>query len=435
LAASLSAKVTCADNRSRLPEEALELASDRIDLLAGGHPPELLDETGADLVVVSPGVPLDIELIRAARKREIPVWGEVELAARFTRGRIIGITGSNGKSTVTTMTGNILRTSGIPGGTGGNLETPLAELLEQDGSDAVHAVELSSFQLETVETLDPLVAVLLNLTPDHLDRYRSFDDYGRAKARLLELQSGAGFAVLNADDPESARFIPSVRGLLHRFSLESEPDPGAFVRDGMITLRTDYGEETVMAAESLPVSGPHNLANAMAAALACRLAGCDVEHVAGGLASFRPLAHRLQKVAIINGIGFYNDSKATNLDATKQAILSFPKKKTVLILGGKDKDGDWRSLIPLLRERVRSVLLVGRAADTIARALGAEVDHKDCGTVSAAVETGYRAARPGDVVLLSPGCASFDQYEGFEARGDDFVAAVHRLAGEGEDDA
>ncbi len=431
LAASRSALVTCADSRKQLPAEALELQQSGIRVLAGGHTAELLSETGAELVVVSPGVRLDIDLVQVARERGIPVWGEIELAARYTRGRIIGITGSNGKSTVTTMVGNILRTAGIPGGTGGNLEIPLAELLEQDGEDAIHAVELSSFQLESVEALVPVVAVIVNLTPDHLDRYDSFDSYRRAKARLLEVQSGTRFSVLNADDPESQRFLPSVRGRLHLFSLESEPQAGAFVRDGMIMLRTAYGEETVLAADRLPLPGHHNLANGLAAALACRLAGCGIESIAGGLESYRPLAHRLQKVATVDGIDFYNDSKATNLDAVVQAIRSFRAGSVHLILGGKDKGGDWSALLPLLQERVRSVLLVGQAADRISRVLEGTVAHRNCVTVQAAVRSGFQDARPGDVVLLSPGCASFDQYSGFEARGDDFIAAVGALAGRG----
>lgn len=435
LAAEKSARVTAADSRDRLPEECLRLRQDGIQVVSGGHPARLLDETGAELVVISPGVPLDVDLVRVAAQRGIPVWGEIELAARFTRGRIIGITGSNGKSTVTTMTGKILRTAGIPGGTGGNLEIPLAELLQQDGPDAVHAVELSSFQLETAEELDPAVAVVVNLTPDHLDRYDSFGDYGRAKARLLEVQSGDGFAVLNADDPESRRFVPSVRGRLHWFSLDSEPAAGAFVRDGVITLRTDHGEETVLAADRLALPGPHNLANALAAALACRLAGCGIGAIARGLVEVRPLAHRLQMVATMDGIAFYNDSKATNLDAVVQALRSFPAGTVHLILGGRDKGGDWPSLIPLLQERVRSVLLVGQAADTIAHALQGAVPVRDWATVPAAVAAGFREARPGDVVLLSPGCASFDQYAGFEARGDDFIAAVGGLSGNGGLDA
>jgi UDP-N-acetylmuramoylalanine--D-glutamate ligase len=413
----------------------MDLADLGIRVLSGGHPAELLEETGADLVVVSPGVPLNADVIQAAKQNGIPVWGEIELAARYTCGRIIGITGSNGKSTVTTMIGNILRTAGISGGTGGNLEIPLAELLEQDGEDAVHAVELSSFQLESVEALDPEVAVVVNLTPDHLDRYDSFDGYGQAKARLLEVQSPTGFSVLNADDPESQRFIPFVRGRLHFFSLESEPAAGGFVRDGMIMLRTTHGEEAVMAADQLPLPGPHNLANGLAAALACRLAGCTVESIASGLMSYRPLAHRLQKVATVDGIDFYNDSKATNLDAVVQAIRSFRAGSVHLILGGKDKGGDWAALLPLLQERVRSVLLVGQAAEVIARTLGTAVPCREAVTVQAAVQAGFADARPGEVVLLSPGCASFDQYAGFEARGDDFIAAVNGLHRQGGDHA
>ncbi|MBD3867860.1 MAG: UDP-N-acetylmuramoyl-L-alanine--D-glutamate ligase [Acidobacteria bacterium] len=427
LAASRSARVTCADSREQLPREALDLENEGIRVLAGGHPVELLEQTGAELLVVSPGVPLNIDLIQAAKERGLPVWGEIELAARFTCGRIIGITGSNGKSTVTTMIGNILRTAGIPGGTGGNLEVPLAELLEQDSEAAVHAVELSSFQLESVEALDPEVAVVVNLTPDHLDRYASFDDYGRAKARLLEVQSSARFSILNADDPESQRFLSSVQGRLHLFSLESSVAAGAFVRDGMIILRTGYGEEAILEAERLPLPGPHNLANGLAAALACRLAGCDIASIAQGLLSYRPLAHRLQKVDTVDGIDFYNDSKATNLDAVVQAIRSFRTGSVHLILGGKDKGGEWSSLLPLLQERVRSVLLVGQAAGVISRTLGSSVAHRECVTVQAAVQAGFEDARAGEVVLLSPGCASFDQYTGFEARGDDFIAAVNGL--------
>jgi len=352
------------------------------------------------------------------------VWGEIELAARFIRGKVIGITGSNGKSTVTTMVGTILRLGRIPGGTGGNLDTPLAELLDQDGPEAIHAVELSSFQLEAVEAFDPAVAVILNLTPDHLDRYPSFDAYGQAKARLLEVQSDRHSVILNADDPESQRFLPAVRGTAYFFSLRTEPEQGAFVRDGDMILRTSLGEEVVMAASDLPVPGDHNLANALAAALAGRLAGCPAETIAAGLKSYTPLSHRLQKVRTLQGITFYNDSKATNLDAAAQAIRSFPGGKIHLILGGKDKGGDWTALVPLLSDSVQTVLLVGAASGVIADALAGHVPSIDCGTVSKAVRTAWSNAEEGDVILLAPGCASFDQYAGFEARGDDFIRAV-----------
>jgi len=433
LAADRGARVMVADSRpeARLSTTGLEAVSrlqkGGVLFQFDGHPASLLETTGAELVVVSPGVPQTVPVIAVARERNVPVWGEIELAARFIRGKVIGITGSNGKSTVTTMTGTILRGGSIPGGTGGNLDTPLAELLHKDGPDAIHAVELSSFQLEAIETFDPAVAVILNLTPDHLDRYTSFEAYGQAKARLLEVQSDRHSVVLNADDPESRQFLAAVRGVAHFFSLRAEQKLGAFVRDGDMILRTSHGEERVMAASDLPVPGDHNLANALAAALACRLAGCPVETIAAGLKSYTPLSHRLQKVRTVHGVTFYNDSKATNLDAAVQAIRSFPGERIHLILGGKDKGGDWAALVPLLSEKVTSVLLVGAACGVIADALADRVPWIDCGTVSQAVCKAWSNAEKGDIVLLSPGCASFDQYAGFEDRGDDFIRAVEEI--------
>ncbi len=433
LAAGRGASVILADARpeDRLParqrEKIRSLEEKGIRVRFGGHPASVLESAGIELLVLSPGVSGDVPIVTEALRRGVPVWGEIELASRFLEGKVIGITGSNGKSTVTTMAGAILRAAGIPGGVGGNLDTPLAELLELDGPEAVHSVELSSFQLETVDAFDPEVAVLLNLSPDHLDRYPDFEAYARAKGRLLEVQSSGHAAVLNADDPASERFLSTGRAARHLFSLRSEPEQGAFLRAGRIVLRTSHGEETVMAASELPVPGEHNLANALAAALACRLAGCPAEAVAAGLRTFRPLAHRLQEVGTVRGVKFYNDSKATNLDATVQAIRSFPAGTIHLILGGKDKGGDWPSLVPLLAERVRTVLLVGEAAEIIAEALGGAVPWIHCGTMAEAVRAGWKAAGPGDVILLSPGCASFDQYPGFQARGDDFIRAVEKI--------
>ena len=434
LALGRGAKVTVADNRA---EEQLENAGVARELgarlLAGGHPAALAEE--ADLVVVSPGVPSEIDLLRRARELGLPVWGEVELGARFCKGRVIGITGSNGKSTVTSMSGAILRAAGLPGGTGGNLDSPFCDLLGDDGPGAVHALELSSFQLESVESFRPDVAMILNLSPDHLDRYPSYDAYARAKARLFEVQAAEDAAVLNADDPESERFRGAARGKLHLFSTRREPERGAFVRAGRMIVRGDQGETDLLGVAELPVPGEHNLANALAAALAGSLVGCPAEAIARGLLEYRALPHRLELVGTVDGVAYYNDSKATNPAAAACAVGSFESGKIHLILGGKDKGGDWPSLIPLLQERARSVLLVGQAADTIAHALKGAVPLRDWGTVPAAVAAGFRDARPGDVVLLSPGCASFDQYSGFEARGDDFIAAVGALSGSGGADA
>jgi len=428
LAAERGARVAVADDKdagalASVADEARRLGA---TLHLGGLEPRLAGET--DLVVLSPGVPASVPLVVEARRREVPVWGEIELASRFCRGRIIGITGSNGKSTVTAMIGTILRGSGVPGGTGGNLGTPLVDLLDEDRPDAVHAVELSSFQLETIDTFRPAGAVVVNLTPDHLDRYDGFDAYVAAKARLLEAQDERGFAVLNADDPESARLLSSVRARPYRFSTRDRVEAGAWLDDGTLKLRTETGEEPVMEVSELPVPGEHNVSNALAAAIACRLAGCAPEAIAGGLRSYRALPHRLEHVATTAGVEFYNDSKATNLDAAARALGSFAAGSVHLILGGRDKGGEWTSIAGLVRERARRVLLVGEAAATIRESLGGVAEMVDCGTVPAAVSTAFAGAQHGDVVLLSPGCASFDQYRNFEERGDDFERAVRALA-------
>lgn len=391
----------------------------------GGHPPDLARQ--ADLVVTSPGVAREEPILRAARDLGVPVWAEVELAYRFCRGRVVGVTGSNGKSTTTSMAGAILRAAGIPGGTGGNLGTPFTDLLERDAENAVHAVELSSFQLESLDLFRADVAIVLNLSPDHLDRYGAYEDYARAKARLLETQAADGQAILNADDPESERFESSVRGRLFRFSTRTEVPEGAFLRGGRLVSRVGGREEEILPVADLPVPGEHNAANALAAALACRLSGCGADAIARGLRAFRALPHRLELVGKLDDVAFYDDSKATNLDAAARAVASFRPGTVLVILGGKDKGGDWPSLAPLLRTHARAALLVGQAAAGIRSALEGAVPLQDCVTIEAAVRAGYESARPGDVVLLAPGCASFDQYRNFEERGDDFRRAVEAL--------
>jgi UDP-N-acetylmuramoylalanine--D-glutamate ligase len=426
LAASKGAVVKIADQRA---EQELELAAAARQLgarvHAGGQPVELA--AGADLVVVSPGVPTEIDLLGEARRLQLPVWGEIELAARFCRGRVIGITGSNGKSTVTSMTGRILRTAGLPGGTGGNLATPFCELLDDDGPDAVHSVELSSFQLETIESFSPAAATILNLCPDHLDRYASYADYADAKARLLLAQREDAATLLNADDTESERFHTAVRGRLYLFSTCSETEQGAFLRDGRLVLRTAEGEAELLEAAELPVPGTHNVANALAAALLCRLVGCAPAAIVEGLRGYRALPHRLEHVATLSGVEFYNDSKATNPAAAAQALGSFEPGTVHLILGGKDKGADWAELIALVRRYARQVLLVGQAAEVLKPMLEGVALWTDCGSVRRAMERASGDAESGDVVLLSPGCASFDQYRNFEERGEDFRAAVESL--------
>ena len=432
LAAAHGARVTALDRRpaADLGPTAATLDALGVAVHGDGHPPEWADRV--DLVVLSPGVPATIPLVSACRDRGVPVWSEVELAWRFCRGRVIGVTGSNGKSTTTTMIGTILRGAGIPGGTGGNLATPFSELLDEDAENAVHAVELSSFQLETVDAFRADVAAILNLTPDHLDRYASFDDYADAKAGLLRGQESGDPAIVNADDPETTRFERAARERLHRFSVRGPVERGAFLDGSRLALRTDLGEETVLDRCELPVPGDHNVANALAAALACRLAGVAADRIADGLRAFRPLAHRLERIATVRGVEYYNDSKATNPDSTVRAALSFAPGSVLLILGGRDKGADWSALGRTLARAVRHVLLVGEASEAIAAGLGARVPVEHCGTIIRAIAAGAGLAHRGDVVLLSPGCASFDQYRNFEERGDDFRRAVLALRHGGE---
>ncbi len=428
LAARAGAHVEVADARpeSALGAAAIEARELGAAVHAGGHPAELL--VTIDLVVLSPGVPLDVDIVRAARAHGVTVWGEVELAARFCHGRIVGITGSNGKSTVTSMVGTILRGAGIPGGTGGNLATPFADLLALDGPTAVHAVELSSFQLETIEALAPDVAAILNLSPDHLDRYPNLEAYADAKARLLEVQRPDAAAVLNADDDASRRFERARRGRAFHFSTRREVQRGAFLRRDALVLRLEAGrDQAILPSAELPLPGEHNVANALAAALCCALVGCSPEAIASGLRAYVPLPHRLELVRSIGGVRFFNDSKATNPDAASRALGAFPAGSVHLILGGKDKGADWGPVAQLLAHHARQVLLVGQATELLRARLLGLVPLVDCGTVGRAVEVAASAARSGDVVLLAPGCASFDQYKNFEERGEDFRRAVRAL--------
>lgn len=426
LARGRGAEVTVTDVRPPGGSDpALDsLAAAGVHLHLGGNPPELAVE--ADLLVVSPGVPPTIDLVSQADRLGVPIWSEVELAARFARGRIVGVTGSNGKSTVTTMVAAICRAAELTTRAGGNLGTPFADLVA-DGQTGIYVLELSSFQLELTATLDADIAIVTNLSPDHLDRHPDLDAYARAKARLLENQSAEHTSVLNADDPGSRRFDPWVPGEVHLFSTAGKVHRGAFLDGERLVLRTPEGELTLMDVAELPVPGLHNVANALAAAAGTSALGCSPEKIADGLRTFTPLPHRMELVGERGGIRFYNDSKATNPDATLSALTAFSTGSVHLILGGRDKGADWRRLKEPVRRSCRRVLLVGEAAGEISEHLAGTVELVECGTVEEAVREGEREAGPGEVVLLSPGCSSFDQYRNFEERGEDFRRAV--LAG------
>ncbi len=379
--------------------------------------------TGQDLAVISPGVPAGLDLLENARRRGMPVIGEVELAARYLEGPILGVTGSNGKTTTTALTGHLLRAGGIPVQVGGNIGTPASSLVATSRPGQWNVLELSSFQLETIDRLRARIAVALNVTPDHLDRHSTMEAYTAAKARLFENQREADFAVLNADDAACVGFAAATRARPLWFSLTRPVTPGLWLEEGQIHF--DAGRW--MAASEIPLRGRHNIENVMAAAAAARLAGGGLEALAGGVRSFPGVEHRLEFVRRLDGVDYYNDSKATNVDAALKAIDAFSEPLWI-ILGGKDKGSDYSVLRRPLAARARAALLIGAAAAKIAEQLGGAVPVTSCGTLEAALRAAAAGAVRGEIVLLAPACASFDQFENFEHRGRTFKDLVNALA-------
>jgi UDP-N-acetylmuramoylalanine--D-glutamate ligase len=408
-------------------KDAHNLREKGIEITAGSHPPELFEKS--DLIVVSPGVPLALEPFQRACAAGVPIIGEVELAARFLRGRLVGITGSNGKTTTTTLAGELLRNAGLPTQVGGNIGTPLISLVETSRADGFTVIELSSFQLEAVDQLHLFVAVIINLTPDHLDRYDSMDDYAAAKAHVFRNQTEADFAVLNADDERGSKMARLTRARPVFFSRRRELDEGIFLRGDRIVHRQAGRERALVIRNEIILRGDHNLENVMSAlavGLACNASPASMRETIG---NFKGVEHRLEFVAEINGVKFYNDSKATNVDAAIKCIEAFPRGVNV-ILGGKDKGSDYAPLAPLVRERCEHVILIGAAADKIAAALENArpwVKLHRAATMQEAVEIGLKLSQPGEIVLLAPACASFDMFENYEHRGRVFKEAVKEL--------
>ncbi len=423
--AGYGAIVTATDEKSEaeLGEAAARLRAANVKLTLDGHAgANFLDQ---DLIVLSPGVPAKLPALDAARARGIPVWSEIELAFRFLRGKLVAITGSNGKTTTTSLVAHILKMANIHTLVGGNIGTPLLALVESSLDTTVTVAEISSFQLETIEAFRPDIGVLLNLTPDHLDRHGSFDEYAKAKLRMFENQIERDAAILNADDPEVTRRMPA-KPHVFWFSRQKRVAEGAFLRDNQIIFRHDGSEVPIAQCDQISLRGAHNVENALAACAAAYLAGADPAAIASGVKTFKGVEHRLEFVAEIGGVQFYNDSKATNVDATRKALESFPGPLLV-ILGGKDKGSDYAGLRDLLQERAREVILIGAAAEKIAGQLAGAARIESAGTMERAVELARERAQPGDVVLLAPACASFDQFENYEHRGRVFKELVAKL--------
>ena len=375
---------------------------------------------GADLIVLSPGVPRAV----VPKNITMPVIGDLELAARFMKGRTIGITGSNGKTTTTAMIGHILKASGIPAQVGGNIGVPPAAMVDSSKEGQWNVLELSSFQLETIHDFRADIGVCLNLTPDHLDRHGSLDAYAAAKRRLFETQTETSYAVLNADDAICSSYAAYTAGKVAWFSLAHSVDDPGFWLDDLGILRTKTGP--LMTAAEIPVRGRHNVENALAAATATHLAGATLDQIRDAVQSFTAVEHRLEFVRTFNGVAFYNDSKATNVDATLKAIEAFDGGIWI-ILGGKDKDSDYTVLREALRRQAKAALLIGAAAEKIEHQLAGTLTLIYSGDLPSAVQTAAAQAAPGDTVLLAPACASFDQFDNYEHRGRVFKSLVNSL--------
>jgi UDP-N-acetylmuramoylalanine--D-glutamate ligase len=419
------ASVIAVDTRaeSDLSEIGAKLRDANISLQLGGYSEKILD--GVDLVIPSPGVPADSAILKTARSRNIPVWSEIELADRFLNGRLIGITGSNGQTTTTSLIEHILKNSGFSTLLAGNIGTPLIDVVEKTTDQTITVVELSSFQLELIETFRLNISVFLNLTPDHLDRHGSMEAYGAAKARIFEKQTAADFAVLNADDPASAQYAPSTPKTFW-FSRKQRVAQGAFLLGAEIVFRHHGAEEIILKQSEISLPGAHNLENVLAAVVATRLAGSRPHEIQKAIRTFAGVEHRLEFVAEHDGVRYYNDSKATNVDATLKALDAFPGR-ILIILGGKDKGSDYTVLQTPLREKAVLALLIGAAAQKIESQIAGSVAIEHAGTIERAVEVAARTAQSGDIVLLAPACASFDQFENYEHRGRVFKQLVHEL--------
>ena len=423
------ARVTVSDSKAeaQLRSEIPGLLENGIVVETGGHGERTFRDQ--ELIVISPGVPYDVPQLVQARQLGVPVIGEVELGSRFLQGKIVAITGSNGKTTTTTLTGEILEHGGKEVLVGGNIGRPVIAMAPESKPETWNVLEISSFQLETIEKFRPHIAAILNITADHLDRHRSMETYIAAKARVFENQSQEDFAVLNADDAVCAELGKKLkRPRVAWFTRKhNDLESGAFVRGGKIFVRNVAKEAEIMPVSEIPLKGAHNLENVLAAACMAALAGCAPERIREAVRDFKAVEHRLEFVATIHGVQYYNDSKATNVDATIKAIESFPSNLH-LVLGGKDKGSDYTVLKDLLRERVKRVYTIGAAAEKIESQIAGAAPIEPTGTLEAAVRRAAELAQPGDIVVLAPACASFDQFENYEHRGRVFKQAVAAIA-------
>jgi UDP-N-acetylmuramoylalanine--D-glutamate ligase len=388
------------------------------------HDPDILP--GVDLVIPSPGVPPTNPILMEALRQGIPVWSELELASRFLKPPLIAITGTNGKTTTTALIGHILAKSGKKVFVGGNIGTPLIGYVNGPQEDDYAVVEVSSFQLQWIESFHPTVAILLNITSDHLDYHGSFAAYRRAKEGLFVNQSANDTAILNANDPGTEVLRRRIAAKTLLFSSTRAVAPGIFNDECRLVYAPAPLERETYPIEMIKIPGWHNVENVMAALMAVRNCGCDPLEIITAIETFPGIAHRIEFVGEYRGISFYDDSKGTNVDAVYRALDTF-SRPVILLMGGRDKEGDFKALLPVLQDKVKRLVLFGEARHTIGAIIGGTVGTDDCPTLQAGIEAAIAAARPGDVILLSPGCASFDEFRDYKARGQFFKDSVKAL--------
>ena len=396
------------------------------NLSLGGH--RIKDFLEADFIVLSPGVPSNLPELLKASEANVPIYSEVELAYRFLKGKIIGVTGSNGKTTTTTLIGELFKRARRDCVVAGNIGSPLIQWIETSSAstETTFVVELSSFQLENIEKFKCDIALILNVSPDHQDRYDHFEDYLQAKEQIFLNQTDEDYAVINADNPFTVKMASRRPAGVLLFSRKQDLEEGVFVRDGSIQVIFGGQEDCLMPVDEIRLRGNHNLENLLAATAAGTLSGLDREIMIETFRSFEGVEHRLEWVRELSGVTFYNDSKATNMDSAAQALQAFTEPM-IVIMGGKDKGAEFEVLRPWVSDRVRMLILLGAAADEISDSLGDHVATVRARDMEQAVELAFERAHSGDVVLLSPGCASFDMFDDFEHRGRVFKESVNAL--------
>lgn len=414
---------TLVDQKSRKElEAAARLVNGTVEMRCGTHEPP----SDAEMIILSPGVAINDPVLDPARNRGAEILSEIELAFHFTQIPIIAVTGTNGKSTVTTLIGEILQRAGKKALVGGNIGTPFISLLDSGEADFL-VLEISSFQLEGTKSFRPRIALVLNITPDHMDRHKTFESYAGLKEKITVNQAQEDFLVLNHDDPHAMKLGEDKPARKVFFSSLSEVEEGAFLRNGSIVLRISGEEETILCfMDNLNQTMQWQIENVLAAVAAAGLAGVSPDVIAETIKGFKGLNHRMEWVRSIGGIDFVNDSKGTNVGSVQKSLSNFPRP-VILIAGGSDKESDFSSLKQILKERVKHLILIGETKNKFRQVLNGSFSYEEAKDLDEAVKQAYQKAEWGDVVLLSPACASFDMFKDYAERGDRFKSLVNQI--------